>query len=190
MSKLIDFLNRIKCRHVACLFVMYLIFLPFQPWVIAEITTPIRKKMIEEDAIQIYVQPDEWRRLRGITSVATASTPPLEWYFLWEVEHSDIMFPQTIVFENRVYNARFIDPKTKILLYNNDETKERKRFGGCIFASRYYLYYDPLIHKIIASVRDVFALSPNYLSGGYNMADEDFNNQSRLRKFLQQNYNF
>ncbi|MGY6089443.1 hypothetical protein [Avibacterium paragallinarum] len=190
MSKLIDFLNKIKCRHVACLFVMYLIYLPFQPWIIAEITTPIRKKMIEEDAIQIYVQPDEWRRLRGITSVATASTPPLEWYFLWEVEHSDIMFPQTMVFENRAYNARFIDPKTKILLYTNDEAKERKRsFGGCVFDVGYYLYYDPIIHRIIASVQDVYGLYPAYLAGGHKHVGEA-DNDSKLTKFLQKNYNF
>ncbi|UXN37506.1 hypothetical protein N8E87_03280 [Avibacterium paragallinarum] len=189
MSKLIDFLNRIKCRHVACLFVMYLIYLPFQPWIIAEITTPIRKKMIEEDAIQIYVQPDEWRRLRGITSVATASTPPLEWKYLREGEHIDIQFPKTIEFERRTYKASFIDEKTRIILYDNDNKMNRKSFGGCVFDASYYLYYDPIIHRLIASVKDVYGLYPAYLAGGYLMVGE-LDNYSKLKSFWQKNYNF
>ncbi|QIR11105.1 hypothetical protein [Avibacterium paragallinarum] len=187
MSKLIDFLNRIKCRHVACLFVMYLIFLPFQPWIIAEITTPIRKKMIEEDAIQIYVQPDEWRRLRGITNVATASTPPLEWELLSNAEQSDVQFPKTINFEGRIYNASLIDEKTRIISYSNYDTI--KSINGCVFCVNYYLYYDPAIHRIIASVQDVYGRYPAYLAGGYARVGE-MDNRSKLTKFLQKNYNF
>ncbi|MFQ1050330.1 hypothetical protein ACIRXL_09745 [Avibacterium paragallinarum] len=187
MSKLIDFLNKIKCRHVACLFVIYLIYLPFQPWIIAEITTPIRKKMIEEDAIQIYVQPDEWRRLRGITSVATASTPPLEWELLSNAEQSDVQFPKTINFEGQIYNASLIDEKTRIISYRYYNIM--KSFGGCVFDSTYYLYYDPVIHRIIASVQDVYGLYPAYLAGGYaSVGDPD--NHSKLIKLLQKNYNF
>ncbi|MEE3680841.1 hypothetical protein V2H42_05825 [Avibacterium paragallinarum] len=189
MSKLIDFLNRIKCRHVACLFVMYLIFLPFQPWVIAEITTPIRKKMIEEDAIQIYVQPDEWRRLRGITSVATASTPPLEWKYLREGERIDIQFPKTIEFEGKTYDASFLDKKTHIVLYINDDKVNRKSFGGCVFSSTYHIYYDPVILRIIATSKDVRGLYPAYLAGGYLIVGE-LDNYSKLKSFWQKNYNF
>lgn len=189
MSKLIDFLNKIKCRHVACLFVMYLIYLPFQPWIIAEITTPIRKKMIEEDAIQIYVQPDEWRRLRGITSVATLSTPPLKWKPLRYVEYSDIQFPSVIEFEGRSYNASLIDEKTQIILYDNYNTTNEKRFGGCVFDANYYLYYDPIMHRIIASVQDVYGRYPAYLAAGYKRVGE-MDNHLKLTKFLQKNYNF
>ncbi|QLD64223.1 hypothetical protein [Avibacterium paragallinarum] len=189
MSKLIDFLNRIKCRHVACLFVMYLIYLPFQPWIIAEITTPIRKKMIEEDAIQIYVQPDEWRRLRGITSVATASTPPLEWKYLREGERIDIQFPKTIEFEGKTYDASFLDKKTHIVLYDDIFRVNNKSFGGCVFDSTSFLYYDPIIHKIIAVSQDVSGYYPNYLSAGSNVVGE-LDNSSKLREFLQKNYNF
>ncbi|MFQ1048479.1 hypothetical protein ACIWOS_10550, partial [Avibacterium paragallinarum] len=107
---------------------------------------------------------DEWRRLRGITSVATASTPPLKWKFLWDVEYSDIQFPKTIEFERRTYKASFIDEKTRIILYDNK--MNRKSFGGCVFSSTYYIYYDPVILRIIATSKDVRGLYPAYLAGG------------------------
>ncbi|MCW9718521.1 hypothetical protein [Avibacterium sp. 21-599] len=190
MNKLLEIISKLKFRHFVCLFLLYLIYLPFQPWIIAEITTPIRAKMIEKDVIKIYVKPDEWRRLRGITTIATPSTPPLEWKDLRDVEHSDIQFPQTLEFEGRIYDASFMDEKTHIILYNHDNTKDRKSFGGCVFDANYHLYYDLIIHKIIASVQDVFGLYPSYLAGGYNSVGELDNNYSKLREFLQKNYNF
>ncbi|MBE2893656.1 hypothetical protein [Spirabiliibacterium falconis] len=189
MNKLIQFISKFKPRHFICLFFLYLIYLPFQPWIIAEITTPIRAKMIEKDAIKIYVKPDEWRRLRGIITVATSSTPPLEWISLREVEHSDVEFPKSIEFEGRKYEAGFIDKKTGIILYDHDNRKARNSFGGCVLGTSYYLYYDPIINKTIASVKDVFGLYPLYLAGGYNNVGE-LDNYLKLVEFLQKNYNF
>ncbi|WP_235977671.1 hypothetical protein [Spirabiliibacterium pneumoniae] len=106
-----------------------------------------------------------------------------------DVEHSDVQFPKTLEFEGRIYEVRFMDEKTRIILYNHYNRKDRKSFGGCVFGATYYLYYDPIIHKIIASVQDVYGLYPAYLAGGYKSVG-DTDNDAKLDDYLQQYYNF
>ncbi|QLB12959.1 hypothetical protein A6A11_04720 [Bisgaardia hudsonensis] len=159
-------------------------------WITAEITTPIRQMMIGDKGIQIYVKPEEWRKLRGITTIADPNST-LEWDDLIKGEDMDIIFPEFIEFNGIKYKASYIDKKTRIIHYRNKKYRELPYFWT--LGTDYRLYYDPIIHKTIAISEDASGAYPNYLAGGGNsvggIAKED-SNYNKLREYLRQNYTF
>ncbi|QLB12958.1 hypothetical protein EV697_102366 [Bisgaardia hudsonensis] len=151
-----------------CLFViLFFMTMPFMQWITAEITTPIRQMMIGDKGIQIYLKPEEWRELRGITTIPPKIEGPLDnfYYLGWEGgEYDDVSFPKFIEVEGIKYEANYIDKKTRVILYYATKYNELPYFWT--LGTSYRLFYDPIIHKIIASSEDAFGEYPTPLAGG------------------------
>ncbi|MFU2137229.1 hypothetical protein [Gallibacterium anatis] len=164
-----------------CFFIILILFIiVFHQWIIAEVTTPIRCKMLGDEGVKIYITLEEWQKLRGIKHLKPSESVE-EYNKAVEdniiVSYSDLdesvksRYIEKIEFYNKEYLISTVNTKTKLVSYRLYE-------DFYDLYTEYYIVYDSVLEQVIGRSIDVSARF--YLIRGLGIYN-DYNCYSSFR---------
>ncbi|MFU2137233.1 hypothetical protein [Gallibacterium anatis] len=142
-----------------CFFIILILFIiVFHQWIIAEITTPIRCKILGDKAVQFYLTPEEWKKLRGIETLYpllsveeyNKSYREMVKYYSELDKEGQNKYPLKMNFDGYNYTLQWVNIKTDIIRY-----KAETEFYNLV--SSYTIYYDIVLNRVIGKSIDLSA---------------------------------
>lgn len=173
--------------HVCCVFLLILFLLTAYDWIIVEVTTPIRCA-IAGDTTKVLMSVEEWQKQRGIEQLKPIkdkqeySSLFKSSYQLTPLEKQTI--PQTIKFNNRIYNFNSINLTSDIAFYESEENF----LNLDIWVTYHWLIYDTKLQRALLSAKDVIGYY-KILYGEKDSIECDISNVDNLDVMSYQ-YNF